>query len=134
MAVQNAFFQPKPLTSGKLCVHLHPIKGFKKKKKKKKIAMLTFPNAKINLGLNITERRPDGYHNLETLFYPIGLEDALELTPLTDAAPGETCRLHQQGLEIAGEAESNLVVKAYRLLAAHHPLPAVHIHLFKHIP
>lgn len=134
MAVQNAFFQPKPLTSGKLCVHLHPIKGFKKKKKKKKIAMLTFPNAKINLGLNITERRPDGYHNLETLFYPIRLEDALELTPLTDAAPGETCRLHQQGLEIAGDAESNLVVKAYRLLAADHQLPAVHIHLFKHIP
>ena len=41
--------------------------------------MITFPNAKINLGLNITEKRPDGYHNLETVFYPIPLEDALEI-------------------------------------------------------
>ena len=44
--------------------------------------MLTFPNAKINLGLNITEKRPDGYHNLETIFYPIPVEDALEINPL----------------------------------------------------
>ena len=43
--------------------------------------MLTFPNAKINLGLNITEKRPDGYHNLETIFYPIPVEDARETTP-----------------------------------------------------
>ena len=47
--------------------------------------MITFPNAKINLGLNITEKRPDGYHNLETVFYPIPLEDALEITILNDS-------------------------------------------------
>ena len=46
--------------------------------------MLTFPNAKINLGLNITEKRPDGYHNLETIFYPIPVEDALEINPLRE--------------------------------------------------
>ena len=63
--------------------------------------MLTFPNAKINLGLNITEKRPDGYHNLETVFYPIPIEDALEITEL-QGAPGEKFRLHQAGLEIAG--------------------------------
>ena len=76
--------------------------------------MLTFPNAKINLGLNITEKRPDGYHNLETIFYPIPVEDALEINPLREG-DGKYC-LHQAGMEIAGEAENNLVVKAYKLL------------------
>ena len=46
--------------------------------------MLTFPNAKINLGLNITEKRPDGYHNLETIFYPVTIEDALEINILKE--------------------------------------------------
>ena len=94
--------------------------------------MLTFPNAKINLGLNITEKRPDGYHNLETIFYPIPVEDALEINILNE---GNTkFRLHQAGLEIAGEAENNLVVKAYRLLDVEFNLPPVDIHLFKRIP
>ena len=95
--------------------------------------MLTFPNAKINLGLNITEKRPDGYHNLETIFYPVPIEDALELHPLTNGS-GEKCRLHQSGITIAGEPESNLVVKAYRLLDAEFGLPPVEVHLCKHIP
>lgn len=95
--------------------------------------MLTFPNAKINLGLNITEKRPDGYHNLETVFYPIPIEDALEITEL-QGAPGEKFRLHQAGLEIAGEADSNLVVRAYKLLDEQFHLPPTDIHLFKHIP
>ena len=47
--------------------------------------MITFPNAKINLGLNIIEKRPDGYHNLETIFYPINLQDALEVTRSTNS-------------------------------------------------
>ncbi len=94
--------------------------------------MLTFPNAKINLGLNITEKRPDGYHNLETIFYPIPVEDALEINPLHDG-DGKYC-LHQAGMEIAGEAENNLVVKAYKLLDGLFDLPPVDIHLFKHIP
>lgn len=94
--------------------------------------MITFPNAKINLGLNITEKRPDGYHNLETIFYPIPVEDALEIHILSDG--NEKYRLHQAGLEIAGEVESNLVVKAYKLLDEQFDLPPVDIHLFKHIP
>ena len=76
--------------------------------------MLTFPNAKINLGLNITEKRPDGYHNLETIFYPVPIEDALEINILNEGKG--KFRLHQAGLEIEGEAENNLVVKAYKLL------------------
>lgn len=94
--------------------------------------MLTFPNAKINLGLNITERRPDGYHNLETIFYPIPVEDALEIHVLSEG--DEKYRLHQAGLEIAGEVDSNLVVKAYKLLDELFDLPPIDIHLFKHIP
>ena len=60
--------------------------------------MLTFPNAKINLGLNITEKRPDGYHNLETIFYPVPIEDALEINILNEG--NGKFRLHQAGLEI----------------------------------
>lgn len=94
--------------------------------------MLVFPNAKINLGLNITEKRPDGYHNLETIFYPVPVEDALEVNILNEG--NEKFRLHQAGMEIAGEAENNLVVKAYKLLDARFNLPPIDIHLFKHIP
>lgn len=94
--------------------------------------MLAFPNAKINLGLNITEKRPDGYHNLETIFYPIPVEDALEINMLNE--DGKKYRLHQAGLEIAGETEDNLVVKAYKLLDERFGLPPVDIHLFKRIP
>ena len=59
--------------------------------------MITFPNAKINLGLNIVEKRPDGYHNLETVFYPIALEDALEVSWIPKAVNGEKYSLHQYG-------------------------------------
>lgn len=101
--------------------------------------MIIFPNAKINLGLNVVERRPDGYHNLETVFYPIPLQDILEVTTF-DEAPGQVVPegadvvLHAGGIAIAGESEDNLVVKAYRLLKAEFELPPVHIHIFKHIP
>lgn len=94
--------------------------------------MITFPNAKINLGLNITEKRPDGYHNLETIFYPIPLEDALEACPRKE---GPGCySLSQSGLSIEGDAENNLVVKAYKLLDETYHLPPVDIYLHKHIP
>ena len=53
--------------------------------------MLTFPNAKINLGLNITEKRPDGYHNLETIFYPVPIEDALEINILNEGNGSSVC-------------------------------------------
>lgn len=53
--------------------------------------MITFPNAKINLGLSITEKRPDGYHNLETVFYPVALEDALEIRTSPEADKKFSC-------------------------------------------
>ena len=102
--------------------------------------MITFPNAKINLGLNITEKRPDGYHNLETVFYPVPIEDALEIHVQNNcqlpAANGQVQKfsLHQAGLEITGNAADNLVVKAYLMLDKVFDLPPVDIHLYKHIP
>lgn len=94
--------------------------------------MITYPNAKINLGLNIVEKRPDGYHNLETIFYPINLQDALEVTQLE----GENeYALSVSGTPIEGEPEDNLVVKAYRLLKQDFPdMPGIDIHMYKHIP
>ena len=94
--------------------------------------MITFPNAKINLGLNIVEKRPDGYHNLETIFYPIILQDALEVNKYTHA--DERVHLSVSGNGIDGDPKDNLVVKAYNLIAEDHDLPPVDIHLFKHIP
>lgn len=94
--------------------------------------MITFPNIKINLGLSITEKRPDGYHNLETAFYPVSLEDALEIRTSPEAEKKIT--LHQYGMEIAGNPEDNLVAKAYSLLDKEFHLPPVEIHLYKHIP
>lgn len=94
--------------------------------------MITFPNAKINLGLNITEKRPDGYHNLETVFYPIPLEDALEICPRKEGEGSYS--LTQSGLTIEGDAERNLVVKAYKLLDETYKLPPTDIFLHKHIP
>lgn len=95
--------------------------------------MITFPNAKINLGLNITAKRPDGYHNLETVFYPIPIEDALEIH-VQHNSTDKKFALHQAGMEITGNAEDNLVVKAYLLLDKEFNLPPVDIHLYKHIP
>lgn len=95
--------------------------------------MITFPNAKINLGLNIVEKRPDGYHNLETIFYPINLQDALEVTRRENNDKEYT--LHISGSSLEGEPEDNLVVKAYKLLKKDYPgLLPVDIHMYKHIP
>ena len=94
--------------------------------------MITYPNAKINLGLNIVEKRPDGYHNLETIFYPIALQDALEVTQLEGE---KEYALALSGTPIEGDPDQNLVVKAYKLLKSDFPnLPPVNIHMFKHIP
>lgn len=94
--------------------------------------MITYPNAKINLGLNIVEKRPDGYHNLETVFYPINLQDALEVTVSNN---DQEYTLKISGVQIEGEPENNLVVKAYKLLKQDFPtMPAIDIHMYKHIP
>lgn len=97
--------------------------------------MITFPCAKINLGLNIVSKRPDGYHNLETVFYPIPLTDALEIKYMDEKFPSESpCDLKITGNDIDCNEEDNLVIKAYQLLAADFQLPRVHAHLMKRIP
>lgn len=97
--------------------------------------MITFPCAKINLGLNIVSKRPDGYHNLETVFYPISLTDALEIKYMDEKFPSESpCDLKITGNDIDCNEEDNLVIKAYQLLAADFQLPRVHAHLVKRIP
>jgi 4-diphosphocytidyl-2-C-methyl-D-erythritol kinase len=92
--------------------------------------MICFPNAKINLGLHVVARRTDGYHNIETVFYPVALKDALEIVP----AQGEKGTFRQTGLHISGHPEDNLVMKAYRLLSSIHKIPEIDIHLLKKIP
>lgn len=94
--------------------------------------MITYPNAKINLGLNIVEKRPDGYHNLETVFYPINIQDALEVT---SSESENEYSLTISGTPIEGDPENNLVVKAYKLLKQDFPeIPGIDIHMYKHIP
>lgn len=92
--------------------------------------MILFPNAKINLGLYITEKRPDGYHNLLTAFYPVGWRDILEIVP----ARGVETTLTVSGRGVDCPPEENLVMRAYRALAEKVPLPPVDIYLRKVIP
>src|SRR5690606_3472316 len=90
--------------------------------------MVTFPPAKINLGLQVVKKRPDGYHEIVTCFYPIPLEDILEVVPASAFS------FSTSGLAIPGDNENNLCVKAYHLLKADFDLPPVQIHLHKLIP
>ncbi len=92
--------------------------------------MISFPNAKINLGLNIVERRSDGYHNLETVFFPIGLSDVLEIVPAKDGHS----TLTTYGNPVDCPVEKNLVMRALRLMQQHYEVPEVDIYLYKHIP
>lgn len=94
--------------------------------------MIVYPNCKINLGLNVVRKRTDGYHDLETVFYPVPLTDKLEAT-VGNEADG-TCSLSLSGNPIEGNAADNLIVKAYNLLAVDHRLPHVDFDLEKHIP
>ena len=97
--------------------------------------MLTFPCAKINLGLNITADRPDGYHDLETVFYPVPLTDALEIKLMDPLFPHDSpCDLKVTGTQVDCDERKNLVVRAYELLAADFTLPPIHAHLHKRIP
>lgn len=94
--------------------------------------MINFPNAKINLGLNIVEKRPDGYHNLETIFYPIPWNDALEI--IENPHDREIkCSLFISGKPLPESCE-NLVIKAYNILDKDFNLPAIDIYLYKNIP
>lgn len=97
--------------------------------------MITFPCAKINLGLNIVSKREDGYHNLETVFYPIPVNDTLEIEPQKeDEASSYDCELSVDGAVIECDARKNLVVRAYDLLAKDYPLPRINVLLRKMIP
>ena len=97
--------------------------------------MITFPCAKINLGLNIVSKRSDGYHELQTVFYPTKLTDALEIKRMDDEFPAETaCDLKIYGIPVACDEQDNLVVKAYHLIAQDYDLPRIHAHLYKQIP
>jgi len=92
--------------------------------------MICFPNAKINLGLHILSKRADGYHNIETVFYPVNLCDALEIVP---AENGKTT-FSQTGISVDGRPEDNLVMKAFNLLKKDFDLPEISIYLRKQIP
>lgn len=97
--------------------------------------MITFPCAKINLGLNVIAAREDGYHDIETVFYPIPITDALEIKYMDEHFPSEyNCDLKITGNAVDCDEQHNLVVKAYDLLAANYELPRIHAHLVKRIP
>ena len=126
--------------------------------------MITFPNAKINIGLNVVAKRSDGYHDIETVFYPVLLQDALEIKPMRPLDPAQLrkrleagllvqpddvflhyrilpkkedipcCSLEMTGNEFPFSAADNLVVKAYLLLQKDFDLPSIDIKLYKHIP
>lgn len=91
--------------------------------------MVSFPNAKINLGLNVVNKRTDGYHDIETVFYPVKLNDAIEVIDKKNT------HFSISGLGIEGDQENNLSIKAFHLLKKDFPrLPPVHLHLHKTIP
>jgi len=94
--------------------------------------MIAFPNAKINIGLNIVEKRKDGFHSIESIFYPIfDLVDVLEIIELKE---NSNPQFSSSGISIPGEATSNLCLKAYNLLKKDYDIPSVAIHLHKVIP
>ena len=97
--------------------------------------MIAFPCCKINLGLNVVETRTDGYHNIETVFYPIPLTDALEIKPMSDLFPSDTdCDLKITGNAVDCDEQDNLVIKAYQLIKTDFKIPRIHAHLYKQIP
>ena len=126
--------------------------------------MITFPNAKINIGLNVVAKRSDGYHDIETVFYPVLLQDALEISLMRPLDPAQLrkrleagllvqpddvflpyrilpkkedipcCSLEMTGNEFPFKAADNLVVKAYLMLLEDFDLPSIDIKLHKHIP
>ncbi len=95
--------------------------------------MISFPNAKINIGLNIIGKRADGYHDIQSAFYPIALCDALEIVENQDKNI-DPISMSFSGIEIPGEANNNLCYKAYQLIAKDYTLPKIRVHLHKHIP
>ncbi|MES2565425.1 MAG: 4-(cytidine 5'-diphospho)-2-C-methyl-D-erythritol kinase [Bacteroidota bacterium] len=109
--------------------------------------MICFPNAKINLGLHVTEKREDGFHNIETVFYPVGWNDALEVVEakkqvlVTSSCHTERSlsgvekfNLHLSGLPVSGNVSDNLLYKAYELIQQSKTLPPLEVYLHKVLP
>ena len=94
--------------------------------------MIYFPNAKINLGLYITEKRPDGFHNIESVFYPVAWTDALEIVETPNAT--KEFNLELSGLPIAGNAGDNLLYKAFYLIKEKRKIPKITVYLYKALP
>lgn len=92
--------------------------------------MLSFPNAKINIGLNIVKKRTDGFHNIETIFYPIPLTDGLEITN----SDKKEYSFSSSGIPILIEDSANIVCKAFELIRSRYNIPSTAIHLHKNIP
>ncbi|MCH5718721.1 4-(cytidine 5'-diphospho)-2-C-methyl-D-erythritol kinase [Niabella hibiscisoli] len=91
--------------------------------------MIRFSNCKINIGLYITAKRPDGYHNLETVFFPLPFYDVIELIDAPQTG------ITVVGQSIPGSAENNIIIKAWNLLKKDfHALPPVHFYLLKNLP
>lgn len=91
--------------------------------------MIVFPNAKINIGLNVVEKRPDGFHNIESIFYPV-----LELFDVLEVIVSDKLKFTSSGISIPGNNQENLCLKAYHLIKADFDVASVHIHLHKVIP
>lgn len=98
--------------------------------------MTLYPNCKINIGLRVVCKREDGYHDIETIFYPVkGLHDTLSVERIEASSERSECQLTVEGIQIDCATEDNLLVKCYRHMRQHYPqIGAVQIHLKKHIP
>jgi 4-diphosphocytidyl-2-C-methyl-D-erythritol kinase len=94
--------------------------------------MISFPKAKINIGLKVVGKRSDGFHDIETIFYPIPLSDALEF--VTISGKDSEDELVISGIDIRIRPEKNLIIKAVRRLRTSYPVPMLKIHLHKVIP
>jgi 4-diphosphocytidyl-2-C-methyl-D-erythritol kinase len=94
--------------------------------------MLVFPNCKINLGLHVLKKRPDGYHAIETIFYPVNWCDALEV--IENKLSAELFTFTCSGLKIEGTQESNLIFKAWKIITSQKKIPPIQVHLHKNIP
>lgn len=94
--------------------------------------MICFPNAKINIGLHVLQKREDGFHDIESIMAPIGLSEVVEIIPQHGSK--SKCDLHQSGIIIEGDPGDNLVLQAYKLLDKQFGLSSVEIYLHKAIP
>ncbi len=92
--------------------------------------MVVFPNAKVNIGLNIVAKRGDGFHEIESVFYPIGIKDSLEINTINSNSSSLNCF----GQVIEGNPIDNLIFKAWQIMQERYSLPSVSINLVKHIP